>query len=124
MITMHNGYDFVRATYLAVKEAGSKVGSGEVRGAPGGGTALVNLDQLCGECVLSGHLGQRLSQDHLDRAQGLEGSEARVIGPDVFVEDQVEVVELLAIDEERVQAERLVNLQHSDGVLRFGDVRE
>lgn len=114
----------VRATYLAVKGAGSKDGSGEVRGAPGRSTTLVDLDQLGGECVLSVHQDQSVSQGQLKRAQGLEDSDARVVCPDVFVEDQIEVVELLAIDEKRVQAERLLNLQHSDGVLRAGDVRE
>lgn len=52
----------------------------------------------------------------------MEGTnEGRVIGPDIFMEDHVEVVPLLAIDEERIQVECLLDLQNGDRVTDLGD---
>ena len=113
-----------RPTYLVGKGARAEVGAGVVGGASSGGPFLVDLNQLGGDCVLTGHRGKETFQAGLERAQRLEDSEARDVCPDVFVEDQVEALELLAVDDERVQVEGLVNLQHGGGVLRVRNVRK
>ena len=52
----------------------------------------------------------------------MEGTnECRVVGPDIFMKDHVEVIPLFAIDKERVQTERLLDLQNGDRVTDLGD---
>ena len=108
--------------YLPIKLAGAEVAGSEISGTPGCGAAYIDMYQLSGERMLRSDLGRRLLQAVLERGQRVEGTnECRIIGPDIFMKDHVEVIPLLAIDKERVQTERLLDLQNGDRVMDLGD---
>ena len=60
--------------YLPKKLTGAKVAGSEIRGAPSGSAAYVDVNQLSGECMLSSDLSRGLFQAFLQHRQRVEGT--------------------------------------------------